>query len=182
MDTMERSGSRGHRRQRVTPSAQVVDTFPFDGGEVELVVVRLHGAFGGKRMLAVDDLWSDGFFLRTPFAAWQVEDSPELSTGRHAAEDPYRARSYWRFEEPASPLRRSRVELSWAPMAPQLWMLRHGEAVPHDSKPDAERELTPRGRRQARGRRRRARGAQRGVRRVLLEPEGARVGDRRARL
>ena len=34
-------------------------------------------------------------------------------------------------------------------MAPQLWMLRHGEAVPHDSKPDAERELTPRGRRQS---------------------------------
>jgi phosphohistidine phosphatase len=34
-------------------------------------------------------------------------------------------------------------------MSPQLWMLRHGEAVPHDSKPDAERELTPRGRRQA---------------------------------
>jgi phosphohistidine phosphatase len=33
-------------------------------------------------------------------------------------------------------------------MAPQLWMLRHGEAVPHDSKPDADRELTPRGRRQ----------------------------------
>src|SRR5689334_3057243 len=34
-------------------------------------------------------------------------------------------------------------------MAPQLWLLRHGEAVPHDSKPDAERELTPRGRRQS---------------------------------
>ena len=34
-------------------------------------------------------------------------------------------------------------------MSPQLWMLRHGEAVPHDSKPDDERELTPRGRRQA---------------------------------
>ena len=34
-------------------------------------------------------------------------------------------------------------------MAPQLWLLRHGEAVPHDSKPDAERELTPRGRLQA---------------------------------
>jgi phosphohistidine phosphatase len=34
-------------------------------------------------------------------------------------------------------------------MAQQLWMLRHGEAVPHESKPDAERELTPRGRRQA---------------------------------
>ncbi|WP_051323758.1 SixA phosphatase family protein [Candidatus Solirubrobacter pratensis] len=34
-------------------------------------------------------------------------------------------------------------------MAPQLWLLRHGEAVPHDSKPDHERELTPRGRTQA---------------------------------
>ena len=43
-------------------------------------------------------------------------------------------------------------------MAPQLWMLRHGEAVPHDSKPDDERELTPRGERQseAAGRRWRA--------------------------
>jgi len=34
-------------------------------------------------------------------------------------------------------------------MAPQLWLLRHGEAVPHESRPDAERELTPRGERQA---------------------------------
>src|SRR3954453_10939281 len=34
-------------------------------------------------------------------------------------------------------------------MSPQLWLLRHGEAVPHDSKPDHERELTPRGRRQS---------------------------------
>jgi phosphohistidine phosphatase len=34
-------------------------------------------------------------------------------------------------------------------MAKQLWLLRHGEAVPHDSKPDAERELTARGERQA---------------------------------
>ena len=34
-------------------------------------------------------------------------------------------------------------------MAPQLWLLRHGEAEPHDSKPDDERELTPRGRRQS---------------------------------
>jgi phosphohistidine phosphatase len=31
----------------------------------------------------------------------------------------------------------------------QLWLLRHGEAVPHESKPDAERELTPRGERQS---------------------------------
>jgi phosphohistidine phosphatase len=35
-------------------------------------------------------------------------------------------------------------------MARQLWLLRHGEAVPHDSKDDdAERELTARGERQA---------------------------------
>jgi phosphohistidine phosphatase len=31
----------------------------------------------------------------------------------------------------------------------QLWLLRHGEAVPHDSKPDFERELTARGERQS---------------------------------
>jgi phosphohistidine phosphatase len=36
-----------------------------------------------------------------------------------------------------------------APMAPQLWLLRHGEAVPHESKPDADRELTARGERQS---------------------------------
>jgi phosphohistidine phosphatase len=35
-------------------------------------------------------------------------------------------------------------------MARQLWLLRHGEAVPHDSKDDdADRELTARGERQA---------------------------------
>lgn len=35
-------------------------------------------------------------------------------------------------------------------MARQLWLLRHGEAVPHDSRPaDAERELTRRGEAQA---------------------------------
>src|SRR3954447_11509546 len=39
-------------------------------------------------------------------------------------------------------------------MASQLWLLRHGEAVPHNSKPDQERELTARG-----GRRGRAAGA-----------------------
>jgi phosphohistidine phosphatase len=31
----------------------------------------------------------------------------------------------------------------------QLWLLRHGEAVPHDSKPDPARELTARGERQS---------------------------------
>jgi phosphohistidine phosphatase len=34
-------------------------------------------------------------------------------------------------------------------VAQQLWLLRHGEAVPHDSKPDDERELTARGERQS---------------------------------
>ena len=111
MDTMERCWGTRSATGPASPVGTVVDTFPFDGGEVELVVVRLDGAFGGKRMLAVDDLWSDGFGLRTPFAAWQVEDSPALSTGRHAAEDPYRARSYWRFEEPAGVVR---GRVSWA--------------------------------------------------------------------
>jgi phosphohistidine phosphatase len=31
-----------------------------------------------------------------------------------------------------------------------LWLLRHGEAVPHGSRPDPERELTPKGERQSR--------------------------------
>ena len=49
----------------------------------------------------MQDLWYDGFDVRTPFARWQVEDSPELTHGRHAVDDPDRAKSYWRFEEPA---------------------------------------------------------------------------------
>ena len=35
-------------------------------------------------------------------------------------------------------------------MAQQLWLLRHGEAEPHDAAPDAERRLTPRGEDQSR--------------------------------
>ena len=35
-------------------------------------------------------------------------------------------------------------------MAQQLWFLRHGEAEPHDARPDAERRLTERGEAQAR--------------------------------
>ena len=31
----------------------------------------------------------------------------------------------------------------------QLWLLRHGEAVPHESKPDFDRDLTARGERQS---------------------------------
>ncbi|HEY7961387.1 MAG TPA: phosphohistidine phosphatase SixA [Solirubrobacteraceae bacterium] len=35
-------------------------------------------------------------------------------------------------------------------MARQLWLLRHADAEPHGTRPDSERELTPRGERQAR--------------------------------
>lgn len=35
-------------------------------------------------------------------------------------------------------------------MATQLWLLRHGEAEPHDARPDAQRRLTERGEDQAR--------------------------------
>src|SRR4051794_18952319 len=35
-------------------------------------------------------------------------------------------------------------------MAQQLWLLRHGEAEPHEARADADRRLTPRGERQAR--------------------------------
>ena len=35
-------------------------------------------------------------------------------------------------------------------MARQLWLLRHGEAEPHDAAPDAERKLTKRGEDQSR--------------------------------
>ena len=34
-------------------------------------------------------------------------------------------------------------------MPRQLWLLRHGEAEPHDAAPDEQRRLTPRGERQA---------------------------------
>jgi phosphohistidine phosphatase len=34
-------------------------------------------------------------------------------------------------------------------MAQQLWLLRHGDAEPHDARPDEERRLTPRGERQS---------------------------------
>jgi phosphohistidine phosphatase len=35
-------------------------------------------------------------------------------------------------------------------MAQQLWLLRHGEAEPHNARPDVERRLTDRGREQSR--------------------------------
>lgn len=87
------------------PLGSVVDTYPFDGGEVELAVVRLDGAFSGRRLIPVEDLEDVMPALRTPFARWQVEDSPPLSGGRHGADDPERAKGYWRIAEPELMLR-----------------------------------------------------------------------------
>jgi hypothetical protein len=78
----------------------VVDTWPFDGGgEPELAVLRL-GRMGDRRMVPVAELRRFGGGLRLPYERWQVEDSPRLSEGRYGAEDPYRAQSYWAWEEP----------------------------------------------------------------------------------
>ena len=84
---------------------RVVDTYPFDGGgELELVVVRLW-RFGERRMLPVESLRVEFGYLVAPYTRIQVEDSPALSTGRHTEDDPYRAKAYWRFEEPAERIR-----------------------------------------------------------------------------
>lgn len=81
---------------------QVVDTYPFDGGgELEMVVVRLR-RFGERRMLPVSELRLGDGRITVPFTHQQVEDSPGLSTGRHADEDPWRAKTYWYYEDYAA--------------------------------------------------------------------------------
>jgi hypothetical protein len=82
----------------------VVDTWPFDGGgEVEMVVLRL-GRLGERRVLPAASLHAVGADLRTPYARWQVEDSPALEDGRHAVEAFERAVSHWMWEEPVTSL------------------------------------------------------------------------------
>ena len=84
-----------------TGLGQVVDTYPFDGGgELEMVVLRLR-RFGERRMLPITELRVEDGRLVAPFSRHQIEDSPALSTGRHADEDPWRAKTYWYYEEPA---------------------------------------------------------------------------------
>jgi hypothetical protein len=79
---------------------QVVDTYPFDGGgELEMIVVRLR-RFGERRMLPVSELRLEGARLVAPFTRVQIEDSPILSSGRHADEDPWRSKTYWFYEDP----------------------------------------------------------------------------------
>ena len=63
-------------------------------------------------------------------------------------------------------------------MAQQLWFLRHGEAEPHGARPDAERELTDRGREPVARRGPRARRARADVPARVHEPEGPRARDR----
>jgi PRC-barrel domain len=79
---------------------RVVDTWPDDGGwEVELVVIRLQ-RFGERRMLPVDEVFAWGGTLRAPYSRMQIEDAPAVEGGVYAADDPWRAFAYWRFEEP----------------------------------------------------------------------------------
>src|SRR3954469_10692750 len=73
----------------------VVDTYPFDGGgELEMVVLRLR-RFGERRFLPVSEMLRKDGRLYAPYSKRQIEDSPALSTGRHADEDPWRAKTYW---------------------------------------------------------------------------------------
>jgi hypothetical protein len=79
---------------------QVVDTYPFDGGgELEMVVLRLR-RFGERRMLPISQLILQEGRLVAPFTRIQIEDSPSLSSGRHADEDPWRSKTYWYYEDP----------------------------------------------------------------------------------
>jgi hypothetical protein len=78
----------------------VVDTWPDDGGwEMQLVVIRLP-RFGERRMIPVEQVLELGDHLWTAFTRRQIEDAPAVDGGRHAAEDPWRAKAYWMFEEP----------------------------------------------------------------------------------
>jgi hypothetical protein len=83
---------------------RVIDTWPYDGGgEVEMVVLRL-SRLGESRMVPVAGMRADGDGgLRAAYARWQVEDSPALEEGKHAAAAEERARSHWSWEEPAEP-------------------------------------------------------------------------------
>jgi hypothetical protein len=78
----------------------VVDTYPFDGGgELEMIVLRLR-RFGERRMLPISHLSLQNGRLVAPFTSIQIEDSPSLSSGRHADEDPWRSKTYWYYEDP----------------------------------------------------------------------------------
>lgn len=81
----------------------VVDTYPFDGGEVELAVVLVRG-LGARRMMPASELRPRPGGLETGYSRAQVEDSPAIGESRHSGDDPWRAKSYWWWEEPAGSL------------------------------------------------------------------------------
>ena len=84
-----------------TVVGQVVDTYPYDGGgELDMVIVRLR-RFGERRMLPVAELRFIWGRLVAPFSRLQIEDAPEMSEGANVAEDPWRAKTYWHYEDPA---------------------------------------------------------------------------------
>src|SRR5215218_2048137 len=93
-------GPRRHRRQRLLAGLGRRHLSVRRGGELEMVVVRLR-RFGERRMLPVSELRLEGGRVVVPFTRHQVEDSPGLSTGRHADEDPWRAKTYWYYEDHA---------------------------------------------------------------------------------
>ena len=84
---------------------RVIDTWPFDGGgEPELAVVRM-APLGQRRMVPIAGLVVLAGELRSPYARWQVEDSPPYGESRHTIDDdPHYAVSYWRWEEPVGSL------------------------------------------------------------------------------
>ena len=130
-----------------SPSARSSTPTPSTAARSRLVVVRLDGAFGGKRMLAVEDLCDGPVRAAHPVRVLAgrglaaAERRPPRRRGSLPRPQLLALRGARRRTSRPRKLRRA--------MARQLWMLRHGEAVPHDSKPDDERELTPRGRRQS---------------------------------
>jgi hypothetical protein len=107
---------------------RVVDTWPNDGGwELELVVVRLP-RFGERRMLPVDQVFTIGPWLRAAYSRRQIEDAPEVAGGRHGADDPYRAKAYWMFEEPG-----------WAGILTAPWRRRYGFSATERPSPTSQR-------------------------------------------
>jgi hypothetical protein len=78
---------------------RVVDTWPSDGSyELQLVVVRMP-RFGERKMLPADQVFQVGDRLRTSYSRFQVDDAPMIDGGRHAYDDPWRAKAYWMFED-----------------------------------------------------------------------------------
>ena len=111
--------SRSRRRAAGRSLGLVVDTYPFDGGgELEMVVLRLRrvrrAADAARRRSSLDD-----GRLVAPVRAHQIEDSPGLSTGRHADEDPWRAKTYWYYEDHAVARACARAANVRGAMAPQ---------------------------------------------------------------